>query len=160
MKFCGNIWRDIYVPSILVWLLNSSNIKKIDSPQENSIIVETWAEERNNGRHSVCVYVWRRKAVQGPRIQVTAFAGSGTVNRTPLQRQGIRTSSINRTRNVLICLTKKESQQEQEKELEREFREGEWKARGERWKEQIAKEKLKASQNTRRNGEGKLRRTL
>ena len=61
---------------------------------------------------------------------------------------------------VLICLTKKESQQEQEKELEREFREGERKARGERWKEQIAKEKLKASQYTRRNGEGKLRRTL
>ena len=36
--------------------------------------------------------------MQGPRIRVTAFAGSGTVNRTPLQRRGIRTSSINRTR--------------------------------------------------------------
>ena len=42
--------------------------------------------------------------MQGPRIRVTAFAGSGTVNRTPLQRRGIRTSSINRTHNWLLII--------------------------------------------------------
>jgi len=43
--------------------------------------------------------VWYKKAVQGPRIQVPAFAGAGTVNRTPPYRALIRTISINGTRN-------------------------------------------------------------
>ena len=37
--------------------------------------------------------------MQGPRKQVTAFAGYGTVNKTPLQGRDIRTRSINGTRN-------------------------------------------------------------
>ena len=42
-----------------------------------------------------------REAVQGPRMQMTAFAGYGTVNKTLLQRRDIRTRSINGTRNDL-----------------------------------------------------------
>ena len=38
--------------------------------------------------------------MQGPRKQVTAFAGYGTVNKTPLQGRDIRTRSINGTRNL------------------------------------------------------------
>jgi hypothetical protein len=39
--------------------------------------------------------------VQGPLIQQPAFAGYGTVNKTPLQRRDIRTTSINGTRNYV-----------------------------------------------------------
>jgi len=41
-----------------------------------------------------------QKTVQGPRIQVPAFAGAGTVNRTPPYHALIRTISINGTRNL------------------------------------------------------------
>ena len=48
-----------------------------------------------------------RVAVWDPRYKLAASAGYGTVNRTPLQRQVIRTISINGTRNLSVPLQRR-----------------------------------------------------